>query len=73
MRTDMISVQTRHSPLFYAGRDLIEQFKVKMRIPASFTYTAHLFVRADSPLTPAAAAMVAAIKAEVRELAFAGK
>ena len=39
-------------------------------IKPPFSGTVYLYQRADSPLTPLAAAMVAAIKAEARKLAF---
>ena len=39
---------------------------------APFSGTVYLYQRADSPLTPLAAAMAAAIKAEARKLAFSG-
>ncbi len=70
MGSDVISTQTRHNILFNLGHDLLEIFQLKMRIPASFTITSSLLVRAGSTLKPAAAAMVAAIKAEARKLAF---
>lgn len=49
------------------ARQFFEQIPVKERLPET---TQCLFVRRDSPLTPVAAAMVAAIKATARTLAF---
>jgi LysR family transcriptional regulator of abg operon len=48
-------------------RGFFEPFDLKERFP-EFTHC--LFVRTDSPLTPVAAAMVAAVKAAARRLAF---
>ena len=42
---------------------------VKLKKPLA-TATVYLFHRADASLSPAAAAMVSAIKAEARKLAF---
>ena len=67
--TDMIGVTTHGNFLQTSG--VVQPFKVKANLPTSFTLTISLLTMADSPLTPAAAAMVAAIKAEASKLAFA--
>jgi LysR family transcriptional regulator of abg operon len=73
-RTDLISTTTRWMLRRGIGHDRIEPFQAKYRAPASFaSWPTHLIVRADSQLTPAAAAMVAAIKAEARKRAFSEK
>lgn len=69
LTTDMIGLQPPYSILFRLGA--IEAFKANAHRPASSMYTECLILRADTPLTPAAAAMVTAIKAEARTLAFA--
>ena len=50
----------------YSGA--IKAFKANAHRPASSMYTEYLVLRTDTPLTPAAAAMVAAIRAEARML-----
>ncbi len=65
----MIGVTTRGGFLQTSG--VVQPFNVKARLPASFTLTISLLSMADSPLTPVAAALVAAIKVEARKLAFA--
>jgi len=69
LTTDMIGVQPPYSILFQLGA--IEAFKVNSCRPASSMYTEYLVQRADTPLTPAAAAMLRAIKVQARALAFA--
>lgn len=49
------------------ARDFFEPFELKERFPE---FASFLFLRSDSPLTPVAAAMVAAIKAAARQLVF---
>ena len=49
------------------ARQFFEQLPIRERLPE---VTAYLFLRRDLPLTPTAAAMVAAIKAAARRLAF---
>jgi len=51
-------------------REFFEPFELKERLPE---ITSCLLLRRDSPLTPAAAAMVAAVKAAARRVAFSGK
>jgi len=49
------------------ARDFFEPFELKERLPE---FALYLLLRTDSPLTPVAAAMVAAIKAAAQQLAF---
>ena len=69
--TDMISIvgrlQLRHGNA--DGR--LQELIIKTHRPASFDYTVSLLQKADSSLTPVAAAMVAVVKAEARKIAFA--
>ncbi len=69
IQTNMLGI-TQRSNLY---GNLIQPLQIKARMPASFSFTTHLLLRTDSPLTPAATAMVAAVKAEARKLAFANK
>lgn len=52
------------------ARDFFVQFDLKEKLPE---ITLCLFERSDSPLTPVAAAMVVALKAAARRLAFSGR
>ena len=64
--TDMLGVVTRWLLDLPHVNIVLEPLKLKERIPAN---TVSLFFKADSPLTPAAAAMVAAVKTTGRQLA----
>ena len=52
--------------------EILERFEIKLR-PWSSPRTVSVYYRADSPLTPTAAEMVAAVKAEACKLAFAAR
>lgn len=65
--TDIIGALSVRALQSRYGRGVIEPFTIKERLP---TFTLNLFLRADSPLTPPAAAMMAAVKAAARQLAF---
>jgi DNA-binding transcriptional LysR family regulator len=60
----MLSTTLLAQPL---ARQFFEQIQVKERLP---DFTNYLFLRRDSPLTPAAASMALAMKAAARKLAF---
>lgn len=68
--TDMISTLDGLRLKQRPWQDALEPFDIKFRPPDS-SRTVCVYFRADSPLTPAAAAMVAAVKTEARRLAFA--
>ncbi len=69
LATDMIGVLPPHSILFELG--VVDTFKANAYRPPSCMYTEYLVLRADNPLTPAAAAMLKAIRFEAHKLAFA--
>ena len=60
-------------PIAVAILDQLEPFRVELSKHASTTFTTYLITRADSQLTPAAAAMVAAVKAEAKKFAVANR
>lgn len=67
-RTDMIGGLSSRLFELRLARDYFEPFQLKERLPE---FTLCLFTRTDSPLTPAAAAMVAEIKTAAQKLARA--
>jgi LysR family transcriptional regulator, regulator of abg operon len=67
-RTDIVGALSSMLLGQKLARDFFEPFELKERLPE---YAYYLFLRIDSPLTPVAAAMVAAIKAVARQVAFA--
>ncbi|OFW09365.1 MAG: hypothetical protein A3H27_13645 [Acidobacteria bacterium RIFCSPLOWO2_02_FULL_59_13] len=67
--SDMLSIHNQHCWAHGTG-GLLEAFPVKLSLPGS---TIHVFVRGDSPLTPAASAMVSAIKREARRFNSSGR
>jgi LysR family transcriptional regulator of abg operon len=66
-RTDLVGALSSTLLAQRLARDFFEPFELKERPPE---FTSYLFLRSDSPLTPVAAAMVAAIKAAARQLVF---
>ena len=69
--TDMVAPLSRMLFEQRLARNFFEPFRLKERLPE---FSIGLFQRADSPLTPVAADMVAAVKAAARRLTFkAGK
>lgn len=65
MITTMPALRLRQRPWC----DVLEAFDIRLR-PGGSGQNVRIVFRADSPLTPAAAAMLAAVKAEARKLAF---
>lgn len=70
VQTDMLGAVNRQCMSHGCAGRLLEAFPVKLPLPPP---TIHVFVRGDSPLTPAAAAMVSAIKREARRFNFSGR
>jgi LysR family transcriptional regulator, regulator of abg operon len=65
--TDMIAALSSRLLTSRQGRQQFEPFALKQQLPP---FMIHSFQRADIPLTPAAAAMLATVRAAARGLAF---
>ena len=63
--TDMIAILSRRLLSEPYAREHLQEIKVRERLPS---FSVGLFTRADTPLTPAASAMVKALLATAREL-----